>query len=113
MVQFHHIFAVAWLALIGALTPAHAEPNSAPVIGNGTVTPQRILSDYGGAYHDPRLHAKLAIILSRLRAASGRPNLHYRITILNSPTVSPYVLPKDQLYEPRRLPALTNHTTRA
>jgi predicted Zn-dependent protease len=108
VVQFHHIFTVAWLALIGALTPAHAEPNSAPVIGNGTVTPQRILSDYGGAYDDPRLHAKLAIILSRLSAASGRPDVDYSITILNSPTFSSYVLPSGQLYVTRGLLALAN-----
>jgi hypothetical protein len=77
------------------------ELKAALVVGNGTVTPQRILSDYGGAYDDPGLHTKLAVILSRLSAASDRPDVHYSITILNSPSVNSYVLPNGQLYVTR------------
>jgi predicted Zn-dependent protease len=81
---------------------------AAPLFGNGTVTPQRILSDYGGAYDDPRLHTKLAVILRRLSAASDRPDVDYSITILNSPSVNSYVLPNGQLYVTRGLLALAN-----
>jgi predicted Zn-dependent protease len=84
------------------------ELKATPLIGNGTVTPQSVLLDYGGAYDDPRLHAKLAIILSRLSAASDRPDVHYSITILNSPTVNSDVLPNGQLYVTRGLLALAN-----
>jgi predicted Zn-dependent protease len=81
---------------------------ASPVIRNSTVTPQRILSDYGGAYDDPRLHAKLTSIVSRLVVASDRPDLSYNVTILNSPTVSSHVLPGGQLYVTRGLLALAN-----
>jgi predicted Zn-dependent protease/tetratricopeptide (TPR) repeat protein len=84
------------------------ELKAAPVIGNGTITRQRMLSEYGGAYDDHRLQAKLATILSRLSVASGRPDIHYRITILNSPIVDSYVLPSGQLYVTRGLLALAN-----
>jgi predicted Zn-dependent protease len=84
------------------------ELKAARVVGNGAVTPQRILSDYGGAYDDPRLHTKLAVILRRLSAASDRPDVDYSITILNSPNVNSYVLPNGQLYVTRGLLALAN-----
>jgi predicted Zn-dependent protease len=84
------------------------EQKTAPVIGVSNVTPQRILSDYGGAYDDPRPHAKLTSIVSRLVAASDRPDLSYKVTILNSPTVSSYALPSGQLYVTRGLLALAN-----
>jgi predicted Zn-dependent protease/tetratricopeptide (TPR) repeat protein len=90
------------------------ELKAVPVIGNGTVAPRcilsdyRVLSDYGGAYDDPRLRAKLAIILSRLSAASAGPDVHYSVTILNSPTVNSYVMPNGQLYVTRGLLALAN-----
>jgi len=88
------------------------ELKALPVIG--TVAPRcilsddRVLSDYGGAYDDPRLRAKLAIILSRLSAASARPDVHYSVTILNSPTVNSYMMPNGQLYVTRGLLALAN-----
>ena len=90
------------------------ELKALPVIGNSTVAPRcilsddRVLSDYGGAYDDPRLRAKLAIILSRLSAASARPDVHYSVTILNSPTVNSYMMPNGQLYVTRGLLALAN-----
>jgi predicted Zn-dependent protease len=85
-----------------------AELKATPVVGNDTAPPQRILSDYGGGYDDPRLHAKLAVILRRLSAASDRPDVDYSITILNSPSVNSYMLPNGQLYVTRGLLALAN-----
>jgi predicted Zn-dependent protease len=69
---------------------------------------QRVLSAYGGAYEDPKLHAKLTSIVERLSAASDRPDLHYKITILNSPAVNAFALPNGQLYVTRGLLALAN-----
>src|SRR5215467_11833763 len=69
---------------------------------------QRVLSAYGGAYEDPRLHAKLTSIVSRLVAASDKPDLSYKITILNSPAVNAFALPNGQLYVTRGLLGLAN-----
>src|ERR1700678_1480676 len=43
---------------------------------------QRVLTAYGGAYEDTKLQAKLASVVDRLVAASERPDLAYKITIL-------------------------------
>src|SRR5262249_16932444 len=69
---------------------------------------QRVLSAYGGAYEDPKLHAKLTNIVARLVAASDRPDLSYKITILNSPAVNAFALPNGQLYVTRGLLGLAN-----
>jgi predicted Zn-dependent protease len=83
--------------------PKNAEANSPSVREH-----QRVLSAYGGAYEDPRLHAKLTNIVSRLVAASDRPDLSYKITMLNSPAVNAFALPNGQLYVTRGLLSLAN-----
>jgi predicted Zn-dependent protease len=70
--------------------------------------PRRILSAYGGAYDDQKLHDSLSRTVGRLIAASGRPDLRYRITILNSPAVTSFALPDGQLYVTRGLLAVAN-----
>ncbi len=72
---------------------------------------QRILASYGGAYHDPRLDGFIAGIVGRLAAASDRPELRYRVTILNSPMVNACALPNGHLYVTRGLIALANDTS--
>src|SRR5215472_2218251 len=72
---------------------------------------QRVLSAYGGPYEDPKLHAKLASIVNRLVAASERPDLSYKITILNSPAVNAFALPNGQLYVTRGLLGLANDSS--
>jgi predicted Zn-dependent protease len=69
---------------------------------------QRVLTAYGGSYDDPKLQAKLNGIVARLVAASDRPDLSYKITILNSPAVNAFALPNGQLYVTRGLLALAN-----
>jgi predicted Zn-dependent protease len=69
---------------------------------------QRVLSAYGGAYEDPKLQAKLASVVDRLVAASDRPDLAYKVTILNSPAVNAFALPNGQLYVTRGLLGLAN-----
>jgi predicted Zn-dependent protease len=83
--------------------PKNAEATSASVREH-----QRVLSAYGGAYEDPKLHAKLAHVVGRLVAASERPDLSYKITILNSPAVNAFALPNGQLYVTRGLLGLAN-----
>jgi predicted Zn-dependent protease len=72
---------------------------------------QRILASYGGAYHDPRLEAFVARIVTRLTAASEKPELRYKVTILNSPAVNACALPNGQLYITRGLIALANDSS--
>jgi predicted Zn-dependent protease len=69
---------------------------------------QRILAAYGGAYADKRLEALVGRIVERLVVASERPDLHYRVTLLNSPAVNAFALPTGQLYVTRGLIALAN-----
>jgi predicted Zn-dependent protease len=69
---------------------------------------QRILAAYGGVYTNPRLQAMIQQMVERLVAASDRPDLHYRVTMLNSETVNAFALPTGQLYVSRGLIALAN-----
>jgi predicted Zn-dependent protease len=72
---------------------------------------QRILAAYGGAYEDPRLEALTAQTVDKLVAASERPSLRYKVTILNSPAINAFALPNGQLYVTRGLLALANDTS--
>ncbi len=69
---------------------------------------ERILATYGGAYNDPRLQAMVEQLVGRLVAASDRPDLHYKVTLLNSASVNAFALPSGQLYVTRGLIALAN-----
>ena len=69
---------------------------------------RRILANYGGEYKNDRLSAMLQNLVERLVAASDRPDLHYRVTILNSQSVNAFALPTGQLYVTRGLLALAN-----
>ena len=69
---------------------------------------QRILATYGGVYNDPRLQAMIEQTVERLVAASERPDLHYKVTMLNSQSVNAFALPTGQLYVTRGLIALAN-----
>ncbi|HEX2655064.1 MAG TPA: M48 family metalloprotease [Xanthobacteraceae bacterium] len=72
---------------------------------------QRILAAYGGAYTDARLEPLISKTVERLVAASERPDLHYKVTILNSSAVNAFALPSGQLYVTRGLLALANDTS--
>ena len=69
---------------------------------------QRILASYGGVYTDPRLQAMVEQLVGRLVAASDRPDLNYKVTMLNSETVNAFALPTGQLYVTRGLISLAN-----
>ena len=72
---------------------------------------QRILMAYGGAYQDTRVEALIGKTVDRLVAASERPDLHYRVTILNSPAINAFALPNGRLYVTRGLIALADDTS--
>jgi predicted Zn-dependent protease len=69
---------------------------------------QRILAAYGGVYNDPRLQGMIEQTVERLVAASERPDLHYKVTMLNSQSINAFALPTGQLYVTRGLVALAN-----
>ncbi|MGA2891766.1 MAG: M48 family metalloprotease [Xanthobacteraceae bacterium] len=69
---------------------------------------QRILAAYGGVYNDPRLQTMIEQTVERLVAASEKPDLHYKVTMLNSQSVNAFALPTGQLYVTRGLIALAS-----
>lgn len=72
---------------------------------------ERILASYGGSYDDPRLEALIGKTVDRLVAVSERPDLAYKVTILNSGAVNAFALPTGQLYVTRGLIALASDTS--
>jgi predicted Zn-dependent protease len=68
----------------------------------------RILASYGGAYENPKLQGEIEKTVDRLVAASERPDLKYKVTILNAPAINAFALPNGQLYITRGLVALAN-----
>lgn len=68
----------------------------------------RILASYGGTYENARLQSLIEQTVDRLVAASERPDLKYKVTILNSPAINAFALPNGQLYITRGLAALAN-----
>src|SRR5437899_12859357 len=50
-------------------------------------------------------------MVAKLVAASERPDVHYRVTILNSEAINAFALPSGQLYVTRGLIALANDTS--
>jgi predicted Zn-dependent protease len=112
--------AIAALLLAACtVTPPPAEPQTAAVAPakpaeESSLSPavqrehQRILAAYGGVYNDPRLQAMIEQTVERLVAASEKPDLHYKVTMLNSQSINAFALPTGQLYVTRGLIALAN-----
>jgi len=69
---------------------------------------ERLVAAYGGIYHSPQLEAQITKIVNRLVAASERPDIHYQVTILNSPAINAFALPGGTLYVTRGLVTLAN-----
>ena len=68
----------------------------------------RILASYGGIYENAKLQTTVEKTVDRLVAASERPDLKYKVTILNSPAINAFALPNGHLYVTRGLIALAN-----
>jgi predicted Zn-dependent protease len=91
-------------ALPGAPKQAQQQPPPPP----SQREHQRILAAYNGGYDDPALEGRLNQMVARLVAASERPDVQYRVTILNSAAVNAFALPTGQLYVTRGLIALAS-----
>ncbi|OYY07631.1 MAG: Zn-dependent protease [Rhizobiales bacterium 35-68-8] len=72
---------------------------------------ERLVAGYGGAYDDPELKALIQRVVERLVAASERPDLKYRVTVLNSSAINAFALPDGSLYVTRGLLSLANDTS--
>jgi predicted Zn-dependent protease len=72
---------------------------------------QRLVSAYGGIYQAPALEALINDTVDRLVKASERPDLKYRVVLLNSPAINAFALPSGTLYVTRGLVALANDTS--
>jgi predicted Zn-dependent protease len=94
-----------------SLPQAVQQAQSAAPTGPGSREHQRILAAYGGAYEDPNLKGLVNATVIKLVAASERPDLQYRVTILNSASVNAFALPSGNLYVTRGLLALANDTS--
>ena len=72
---------------------------------------ERLVSTYGGIYRAPALQEMIEQTINRLGPASERPELKYRVTILNSPAINAFALPGGALYVTRGLISLANDTS--
>jgi predicted Zn-dependent protease len=72
---------------------------------------ERLVAAYGGVYQAPELEALISKTVDRLVAASEKPELKYRVTLLNSPAINAFALPSGTLYVTRGLVALANDTS--
>ena len=68
----------------------------------------KVLEQFGGVYHDPELQSYVGSIANFLGRVSRRPDIEYRLTILNSPVVNAFALPAGYLYVTRGLLALAD-----
>jgi len=66
----------------------------------------KILAQFGGEYGDPALKDYLTQLVNTLGQASARPDIPYRVTLLNTPVVNAFALPAGYLYTTRGLLAL-------
>jgi predicted Zn-dependent protease len=66
----------------------------------------KILAQFGGEYGDQALKDYLTQLVNTLGKASTRPDIQYRVTLLNSPVVNAFALPAGYLYTTRGLLAL-------
>lgn len=71
----------------------------------------RVVATYGGVYGDSKAEIAVAKVVGGLVAASEAPDVHYRVTLLNSPAVNAFALPGGYLYVTRGLLALSNDTS--
>jgi len=99
------------------LQPAAADiPAAAPKtvgIEAANAEHKRMVSLFGGEYHDARIERYLNDILIKLANAGEHPSEPYRVTILNSPVVNAFALPPNNLYVTRGLLALADDASEA
>ncbi len=121
----HSYYRVIWLGLLAlagcasdAIVPMPPEkPEIAAAPAPPRVDPiearehKRLLTAFGGEYRHAPAQALADEIIAKLTPATDQPNLNYRVTILNSPSVNAFALPNGSIYITRGLLALANSTS--
>lgn len=74
----------------------------------GAAAHPKIVAAYGGVYNDERVGQYVAHVTSRIAKGSDRPDIAYRVTVLNSPLVNAFALPGGYVYVTRGLLALVD-----
>jgi predicted Zn-dependent protease len=97
-----------WLGNLGATVDRLSEMAITPAqereIAEGEHP--KILAQFGGVYEDTAIADYVAGLARAIGKASARPELEYRVTVLNSPVVNAFALPAGYLYVTRGLLAL-------
>ena len=94
--------------------PATGHSQLAPLMSSedearaGAEAHPKIVEAYGGVYQDERVGAYVAKVASRIARGSDRPDIAYRVTVLNSPAVNAFALPGGYVYVTRGLLALVD-----
>jgi predicted Zn-dependent protease len=78
-------------------------PSVEEEIRQGREAAAALVAAHDGAYPDPRVAAHLQEIVRRLGAASHRPRLPYRFTLLNSSAPNAFALPGGEVFLTRGL----------
>jgi predicted Zn-dependent protease len=68
----------------------------------------KIVAAYGGVYKDERVGEYVARVTSRIAKGSDRPDIAYRVTVLNNQVVNAFALPGGYVYVTRGLLALVD-----
>jgi predicted Zn-dependent protease len=68
----------------------------------------RILASFGGAYNDRGIERLLASIVAPLTALPENREIHYHVTIMNSPTINAFALPDGTIFISRGMLALAD-----
>lgn len=110
------VLGLAALAAAGAIRPALAQVDFLTDLLMSEAQEKRIaeqehpkiLAQFGGAYEDEELSHYVQSLADFLGRASRRPDIAYRVTILNSPVVNAFALPAGYLYVTRGLLALAD-----
>ena len=68
-----------------------------------------IIGEFGGVYDDPNVTGYVAIVASKLAAASELPNIEWHFTVLNSEDINAFALPGGYVYVTRGLMALAGN----
>ncbi len=73
---------------------------------------ERLVATFGGEYRAPGPVLDLVReIVERVVASSDDPSAHYRVAVLNSPSINAFALPTGDIYVTRGLLALANDTS--
>lgn len=114
--RFAGTLGVALGAAVCGGAPAHAQFNWTDLFMNeqkereiAEAEHPKVLAQFGGAYEDPALQAYLDGMIRFLGRNSSRPDIPYRITVLNSPIVNAFALPAGYIYVSRGLLGLAGN----